>query len=306
MKNLLSRSVVAVGVCVRDSADTIQETINCILRQDFPHESMEVIFVDDGSKDETLQILHDNIPKMDMRVKLFHHDWKGLGASRNVLIRNADSEYILWIDGDMSFSADFVTRLVKFIKANPRVGIAKGKQSLEFSNNLLSTLETGSRAVGRMVNYHSSKDRLKSLGTGGSIYRVKAFERAGLFDESLRGYGEDWDIEVRIRKAGWSLTVVEAEFSDHERYGITWRSLWGRYWRRGYYTHYFLHKNKGFLKLYNMFPVVAFVTGFLHAYKLFTATRRKAAFLLPLEYFFKMSAWYVGFLDSHAWRYQPR
>jgi glycosyltransferase involved in cell wall biosynthesis len=301
-----SKYVVAVGVCVRDSANTIQETINCLLRQDFPHESMEVVFVDDGSKDKTLQILRDNIPKMDMQVKLFHHDWKGLGGSRNVVIRNADSEYILWVDGDMSFSSDFVTNLVKFMNANPQIGIAKGKQSLKSSTNLLSTLETGSRAVGRMVNYDSRKAVSKSLGTGGAIYRVKVFEKVGLFDEGLRGYGEDWDIEVRIRKAGWSLAVIEAEFSDHERYGITWRSLWARYWRRGYYAHYFLHKNKGYLKLYNMFPAVAFAVGFIHAYKLFIATRRKVSFLLPLEYFFKMFAWYVGYLDSHALRYQPR
>ncbi|MCD6241537.1 glycosyltransferase, partial [Candidatus Bathyarchaeota archaeon] len=53
----LSKPMVTVGVCVRDSAFTICETIESIIAQDYPHELMEVIFVDDGSEDETLAII---------------------------------------------------------------------------------------------------------------------------------------------------------------------------------------------------------------------------------------------------------
>ena len=300
------KPIVTIGICVRNGANTLQDTINSIACQDFPHEFMEVIFVDDGSEDYTLRLLCDNIPKMDMRTKLFHHKRQGIGASRNLVLKNAESDYIIWVDGDMSFSKDFVTKLVDFMTFNPQVGITKGKQSLKSDGNLLASLETCSRAVGRMVDYESSKGKLKSLGTGGAIYRVQAARQAGGFDEGLRGYGEDWDLEVRLRTAGWSLEQVDAEFSDYERYRLTWKSLWARYWRRGYYSHYFLHKNKGFLKVYNMFPVVAFFAGFFHARKLFVLTKRITVFFLPLEYVFKTCAWCSGFLESHASLYQPR
>ena len=62
---------------------------------------MEVIFVDDGSEDETLSIINSYVPRMDVKVKVFHHGWKGLGLSRNVVVDSASGDYIIWVDGDM-------------------------------------------------------------------------------------------------------------------------------------------------------------------------------------------------------------
>jgi glycosyltransferase involved in cell wall biosynthesis len=69
-----------LAVCVRNCSSTVGKAIESILTQDYPHELMEVIFVDDGSEDETLSIIKDYASKMDMKVKIFrHHEWRGLG-----------------------------------------------------------------------------------------------------------------------------------------------------------------------------------------------------------------------------------
>jgi len=290
---------VTIGVCVRNGAATLREAIESIICQDYPHGFMEVIFVDDGSEDETLSIVKSYVPKMDMEVKVFHHEWKGLGYSRNVVVAEARGDFIVWVDGDMVLSRDFVSKLVEFMEQHPKAGIVKGKQSLQPGGNMLATLEAYSRAVGRMVDYQSEKARSKSLGTGGAIYRLEAIKQIGGFDENLRGYGEDSDVEVRLRMNGWSLATTDAFFLDYERLKLTWKTLWSRYWLRGYYMHYFLHKNKRFVKHFRMFPPAAFFLGFLHANKLFQMTRKKAVFLLPFQYVFKMTAWYIGFINSH-------
>jgi len=297
---------VTIGVCVRNCEDYVKEAIDSIVDQDFPHELMELIFVDDGSEDNTLSIIQEYVSRTDISAKVFHTSWKGLGHARNMVAANTEGDFILWVDGDMVISRDFVTNLVKFMEQHPEVGIAKGKQALEPGGNLLATLEAYSRAAGRMVDYQSEKARLKALGTGGSIYRIEAIRQAKGFDENLRGYGEDSDIEIRIRTAGWSLTTTNARFLDYERHGLTWKSLWSRYWLRGYYTHYFLHKNRGLLKHYRMFPPAAFLSGLLHAHTLFKLTRRKVVFLLPLQHVFKMTAWYFGFIRSHLNSYEPK
>jgi len=293
------KPMVTVGVCVRNSAATLREAIESILCQDYPHEFMEVIFVDDGSEDETLSIIENYVLKMNMKVKVFHHKWKGLGYSRNVVVDNATGDFILWVDGDMILSRNFVNELVKFMEQHPKVGIAKGKQALERGGNTLGTLEAYSRAAGRMVDYNSRKAFSKALGTGGAIYRIEALRQAGGFDENLRWYGEDMDIEIRIRAAGWLLRTINVRFLDYERRGLSWKSLWSRYWLRGYYTHYFLHKNPGMLRHYKMFPPAAFLSGIISANTLFRLTCQKAVFLLPFQNLFKMSAWYVGFIKSH-------
>jgi glycosyltransferase involved in cell wall biosynthesis len=266
---------------------------------------MDIVFVDDGSEDKTLSVIEERAAKIDLPTKILRTSWKGLGHARNMVIANAMGKYILWVDGDMVLSKDFLRKLTDYMEKHPEVGIAKGRQSLEPGGNLLSTLEAYSRAAGRMVNYQSKKARSKALGTGGSIYRLEAIKQAGGFDENLRGYGEDWDAEIRVRDKGWSLLVVDVEFLDYERRGLAWNSLWKRYWIRGFYTHYFLHKNKGLLKLYRMLPPAAFLGGVLQSRKLFRLTGQKLVFLLPLEHTFKTSAWLMGFVKSHVNSYQP-
>jgi len=298
------KAEVTLGVCVRNCEDFISDAIESILGQDFPMELTEVIFVDDGSTDKTLLIIKTYVKKMNMQVKIFHHKWRGLGYSRNVVVANAASDFILWVDGDMVLSKNFVSELVKFMKQHPKVGIAKGKQALRAGSNMLATLEAYSRAVSRMVDYQSEKARSKSLGTGGSIYRLEAIREVGGFDENLRGYGEDQDIEIRFRSNGWPLATTDAYFLDHERRGLSWESLWSRYWLRGYHMHYLLHKNKELIKHYRMFPPAAFLLGFFHANKLFTMTCKKAVFLLPLQYLYKATAWYLGFIGSHMNGYE--
>jgi glycosyltransferase involved in cell wall biosynthesis len=299
------KPMVTIGLCVRNCETSIKDAIDSVMDQDFPHDRIKVIFVDDGSEDKTLSIIKDCIRRMDMVTLVFHTSWKGVGNARNVVIADAEGDYILWVDGDMVLSPDFLTRLVGFMEKNPKAGIVKGRQALVPGRNTLATLEAYSRAAGRMVDYQSSKGRFKAVGTGGALYRMKAVEGIGRFDKNLKGYNEDWDFELRFRKAGWLLHVVDVTFHDYERYGLTWKSLWSKYWLRGYYTHYFLHKNKGLIRHYRMFPPAASLSGLLSSFALFKLTGQKAVFLLPPQYAFKMTAWYLGFVRSHFDSYSP-
>jgi glycosyltransferase involved in cell wall biosynthesis len=292
------RPVVTIGVCVRNGENFIEDAIKSIIDQDFPHELMEVIFVDDGSTDKTLSIISSHIPKMDIKVKVFHHKWKGLGYTRNVVVANAQGCLILWVDGDMVLSRDFVSGLVRFMEQNPKVGIAKGKQTMEPGGNLLATLETYSRAAGRMIDYTSEKAQSKSLGTGGCIYRVEAIRQVGGFDENITGYGEDFDAEHRIRKACWLLCTTDVQFRDYERGSISWKDLWSRYLKRGYDLQKLSCERKAMINFYKMLPPAAFLAGLFHSLKIYKLTRRKVAFLLPIHYVFKMTAWCFGFIKS--------
>jgi len=296
--------IVTIGMCTKNSEITIREAIESVLQQDFPHERLELIIVDGYSKDKTLAILKQVLKNTDIKNNIFYEN-EGLGRARQIVVENAGGEYIVWVDGDMVIPKDFVKKQVEFMKQHPEVGIAKGEMSLDPMNNTLATLEALSRAAGKMIDFRSKKAYSKVLGTSGSIYRTRAIIQAGGFDKDLKGYGEDWDVEIKVRAAGWSLLTTDAKYLDYERHGLTWKTLWSRYWRRGYDTHYFLHKNRGLIKHYRMFPPAAFLSGLLHAHKLFKITQRKAVFLLPFQYVFKMTAWYIGFINSHLDSYGP-
>lgn len=291
--------LVTIGICVRNCEKYIEETIDSLINQNFSHDYLELIIVDDGSEDTTLSIIKKCIALIDFPVKIIHTSWKGLGHARNLVVKNTHGEFILWVDGDMILSNNYVKILVEQMKKNPKVGILKGKLALIPGQNLLGTLESFSRAADKMIDYESEKGHEKSLGTGGSIYRIDVLKQTGGFDENLRGYGEDLDLEIRARKKGWFLSTTNAYMLDYERKKLKWNDLWKRYWLRGYYTRYFLQKNKGTIKHYKNFPIAAFINGFLKSLKLYKLTGLRCVFFLPFQYVFKSTAWYIGYLNSY-------
>jgi len=290
----LPRPKVTVGVCVRNSASTIRETIESIMAQDYPHELMEVIFVDDGSEDSTLSIIKSYIPKMDMKAKIFHHEWRGLGPSRNVVVNNAEGDYIIWVDGDITLPPSFVREQVSFIEQNPKIGIVGGKPAFCIKGNLVTILESIVPVVYR-IKYGKKAKNLP--GTGGSIYRVKAIRQVGGFDELIKGSGEDIDAAYRIKSAGWLVYRDHALFYD--KHAATWVGLWKHYFWHGYGGHYFFHKHRSIAKIYGMVPPISFLVGLLFSIEAYKITRRKVLFLLPFHYMLKRIAWCLGFIKGH-------
>lgn len=290
---------ITIGVCVKDSEATIRDAIKSILEQEYPYELMELIVVDGNSKDKTLKVLEDCLKRAKIKTEIFQESG-GLGRQRQKVVDNASGEYILWVDGDMIISKDYVTRMVEFMEQHPNVGIAKGRQSIKFNGNTLATLEMLSRYMEKYADYQSESAYSKTLGTGGSIYRTSVIKQVGGFDKNLKYYCEDWDVEVRIKAAGWFRAITDGEYADYERYGLTWKSLWRKYWLRGYYTQQFLNKYPKLIKHYRMFPSAAFLAGLLQAQKLFKLSQKKIVFLLPFQYLFKMTAWYLGFIKGQS------
>jgi glycosyltransferase involved in cell wall biosynthesis len=279
-----------VGVCVRNSEGSIEDAIRSIIDQDFPHDLLEVVFVDDGSEDRTLAVINGFVPKLGMPVKVFHHEWKGLGYSRNVVVNNANGEYIVWVDGDMILPKDFLRKQVEFMDKNPGVGIGKGRYGVYDSTSLAAYLEN----IEAVVEFLDCEQKILSnpLGTGGSIYRVEAIRNVGGFNENIR-VGEDTEAEYRIKKAGWLLKTTSVEFFEMRR--ENWKALWIEYFWHGFGGHLVYKKVSRRSMIYKMFPPTAIVIELLRSFNAYRAVHRKVVFLLPFHWIFKRTAWCLGF-----------
>lgn len=291
------RPKVTVGMCARNSEATLMEAVKSVLSQDFPHELMEVIFVDDGSQDGTPQLIEKAVAEMDIKAQAFHNKWIGLGAARNMVVHNANGDYIVWVDADMILPKDHVRKQVKFMEDNPKVGIAKAKYSVSFQEDLVAILENIPFMVDDASSEQEWKTNSKLPGTGGSIYRVKAIKQVGGFDDHLTGTGEDQDAAYRVKLAGWSLFRTEAMF--YERRCKTWKASWDKHVWYGHGDYGLYLKNRSIFSLHKMTPPASFIAGLLYSVSAYRLTRRKIVFLLPLYLAFKMTAWCMGFLKGH-------
>ena len=285
---------VTVGICVRNSEATIKQAIDSVIRQDFPHQDMRLIIVDGCSQDGTLQIIKNELSKTNLQYKILQENI-GLGHARQMVADNASGDYIVWVDGDMILSANFVSKQIEFMDKNPRAGISKGKYDMREEGSVVADLEN----IEFMLNFkHEGMTNSKALATSGCVYRTEALRQVGGFDKNIKGVGEDMDIEYRIRGSGWQLFVTPATFYEIRR--KTWKSLWKEYFWHGHGGYYLFKKNKNLIDYYKMFPPIAIAIELSKVSVAYKLMNRKIVFLLPLHYVFKRVAWFLGFVKSYT------
>ncbi len=99
-------------------ADYIRSTVKSVLNQKFS--DFELIIIDDGSKDETPNILKE-IGTRDSRVKIILQANQGVSCARNAGIKAAKGEYIAFLDGDDLWANNHLTLAHEFFNLHPDI-----------------------------------------------------------------------------------------------------------------------------------------------------------------------------------------
>lgn len=99
----------------------LEEAVDSILFQSYPH--WELLAIDDGSTDESKEIL-DRYAENDDRIRVLSHPNWGMGASLNHAIEEASHDWLVRMDADDVMLPHRLERQVAFITENPDVGVA--------------------------------------------------------------------------------------------------------------------------------------------------------------------------------------
>lgn len=100
---------VSVIVPVYNSAEYIGSTLDSIINQDFS--SFEIIVVDDGSTDASLEIIRDKLSKATVSYEIIHQENSGVSSARNCGIENASGEYLVFVDSDDYITGNHLSQL---------------------------------------------------------------------------------------------------------------------------------------------------------------------------------------------------
>jgi len=157
------------------------------------YENFEIIIVDDGSTDKTLQITR-NIKKLVPQVKVFRQKHKGAGAARNLGASRAKGEILVFVDADMTFDKDFLKKLTKPIGKDRVIGTFSKEEYLANKSNVWARCWN--------INRGLPPDRMhpEKFSDTQKVFRAitkKAFEKAGGFNEKA-GYTDDWSLAERL------------------------------------------------------------------------------------------------------------
>ena len=187
---------VSVIIPTYNRAHLVGRAIQSVLNQTY--QDFEVIVVDDGSTDNTEEIIKE-FQKKDERIKYIKHEKnKGGSAARNTGIKAARGAYIAFLDSDDEWLPEKLKKQMKFFKnASPEIGVVY--------TGFIYKDELG----GGTSKQHIPKKRGwifedilagNCVGTTSTvIVKRKCFEKAGLFDENLPSC-QDWDMWIRLAK----------------------------------------------------------------------------------------------------------
>ena len=96
---------ISVIIPVYNAAEFLQRTLDCIIGQTL--KEVEIICVNDGSTDNSLEILK-NFSAKDNRIKIITQENKNAGAARNIGLEAAQGEYLSFLDADDLFELDML------------------------------------------------------------------------------------------------------------------------------------------------------------------------------------------------------
>jgi len=170
----------------------IEETIESIVNQTY--KNIELIVIDDGSKDNSVQILSELSRKYNFT--LITRDNKGLSRTLNEGINNANGQYISICASDDIYLLNKIEKQVSFMEENLEYMMTYGKKINFYPNGIKRNINNKYYRSGNIF-----KDLLLQtilIPPVSAIYRKEVFEKVGGFDVDL--VVEDVDMFLRIGK----------------------------------------------------------------------------------------------------------
>ncbi|MDR2720274.1 MAG: glycosyltransferase [Nitrososphaerota archaeon] len=281
---------VTIGLCVKNSENEVNLALKSIYLQDYPHELMKLIVVDDGCTDNTIPIVSDFSSKIDIETMILVSGGKGLATSRQIAVNNAEGDYIVWVDDDFSLPTDYVRKQIEFMEKNSTMGAACPSVTRTVTNSFTS--------IGYSL-FSLQSNHPNTIGTGGAIFRLKAIAEVNGFDTQITGAGEDRDISYRIKGAGWMLAINSSALLKRDVPPMTLGALWKRHNWYGHACHLLFHKNGERRLLFDTHPFKTFLGGIKEAYQVYRITREKNAIFIPFFKAFISFAELFGFIRAH-------
>lgn len=188
MNNRTTNPLVSVIIPTYNRGWIIKEAVDSVLSQDFL--GFEIIVVDDGSTDNTQDIL--SAYKND--IKVLKHNNQGVSAARNRGIALASGRFIAFLDSDDRWMPNKLSMQVDFFNTNKDALICQTEE-IWIRNNVRVNPKKRHKKLSGMIFEQSLC--LCMVSPSAVMIKSELFETVGLFDESLPAC-EDYDLWLRI------------------------------------------------------------------------------------------------------------
>jgi len=208
--------VISVIIPTRNRKDILENTIILLESQTLDKSLFEVVVVDDGSEDGT--DVYMNELSTPLALKYFRQDFQGASHARNVGLKNAVGEFVIFLGDDVHPSQDLLKIYFDIFQKSDERTFFIGKTIWAkhlLKSSFISYLENNSQAQFRFT---AIKDKQnvppQYFNTANSGIPLRYIISCGLFDENLTLY-EDTELGMRLDKLGLKLKYLDNAVAYH-------------------------------------------------------------------------------------------
>ncbi len=179
-------------------AQYIIKAVESALNQRFEHD-FQVIVVDDGSTDDTRNVLQPFMKKI-----IYHYqENQGLSSARNAGIKLAHGDYLLFLDADDIIAEDMLRIMLKAMEDNHKfiATVCKHKYFTETPDTCHEEQDLTFQIIKHGDLLHHNLMPINSV-----LFKSEVFAKVGLFDPKLTSL-EDWDFHLRATMIGDYLVI---------------------------------------------------------------------------------------------------
>jgi GT2 family glycosyltransferase len=207
---------VSVIVCTYNGSGTIAETLSHLQTLEYPN--FEVIVVDDGSTDETPNIL------ADYPVHYIRTENRGLSSARNTGLQAAGGEIVVYLDDDAYPDPHWLHYLVHAFEEGDWACV--GGPNLPPASDAPLAQAVANSPGGPVHVLVGDQEAEHVPGCNMAFRRDRLYEIGG-FDPTFRAAGDDVDVCWRIQERGWKIGYHPGALVWHHRRPSLWR-----YWKQ--------------------------------------------------------------------------
>lgn len=176
---------VSIIIPVYDGEKYIREAVYSALNQTY--KDFEIIVIDDGSKDNTPNILET----YGSKIKWKSQENKGQASAINEGINMAEGKYLAYLDADDVCLPERFENQVKYLDEHPNVGLVYSDRH-QINENGETQRIIKSQPPNNFVLLQNNY-----IPRSAVMHKKECLDEVGLFDESITG-GDDWDMWIRI------------------------------------------------------------------------------------------------------------
>ncbi len=210
----MQRAKLAIIIVSWNTKDLTRKCIASALGSERNFE-LEVIVVDNASADETPAMIRQEFPQVNL---IANEDNRGFGRACNQGIAATNAENVFFLNPDAEIEPNALQYMLNYLDSHPGVG-ALGCALRYPDGSTQRAYYDFYSFLGSLKDNQLIKKRLKDASqekTGpvdwviGAVFMVRSsvLAEVGTFDEDFFLYGEEMELQFRIRKAGWEIVYV--------------------------------------------------------------------------------------------------